>query len=173
MLTTAALPASPTLDCANERAIETLYQKTGRAALAKLTRLVGRRDVAEEILQDVFLKLWERRPRFDDERQAYLWIYKACHNAGIDYLRSPRGRERIADPDEAIQAPDAIERVAQRQLVCKALAAFDPRDVAIYAYTVVDGMTQEEIADLLGLSRRTVNRVLARLEEGVKHAKRF
>lgn len=173
MLTTAALPASPTLDCANERAIAALYQKTGRAALAKLTRLVGRQNVAEEILQDVFLRLWERRPRFDDERQAYLWIYKACHNAGIDYLRSPRGRERLAEVDESVRAPDAADRLEQRQLICNALAHFDPRDVAIYAYTVVDGMTQEEIADLLSLSRRTVNRVLARLEEGVKHAKRF
>lgn len=64
-----------------------LDEKLGRPALAKTMRHRGC-PAAEEILQEVFSKLWENKMKFPDLRQAFSWVYKCCTNAAIDYLRN-------------------------------------------------------------------------------------
>src|SRR6185437_2721779 len=80
------------VDSGDAAALSALYAKTGRAALAKTTALIGNRQAAEDIVQEVFSRLWTARLRFPSERAGFLWIYKSCHRAGIDYLRSGRVR---------------------------------------------------------------------------------
>lgn len=158
---------SPGVDTTLAADVHALYKKLGKAALYKVTRLVGRPDVAEEILQEVFLRLWQKPRRFNDERQAFFWVYKSCHNAGVDYLRSPRcRRECPPDPDwfaAIADERDQTARLEQRQEIAQALRQLTSRDARIFAYAVVDGMTQSEIAEILEISRKTVNRTMARL----------
>ena len=87
------------MDCRSHDQLRRLYEATGRAAVLKTARVVGRLDVAEEIVQSAFLKLWGAQLAFASERAAYAWIYRTCHNAGIDHLRAhatrlERGAER-------------------------------------------------------------------------------
>jgi RNA polymerase sigma factor (sigma-70 family) len=168
--------APPAVDCSDPKTVRRLYETTGRAALSKTEHFVGRFDVAQEIVQEVFLKLWQGKHRFPTEKQAYYWVYKSCHNAGIDHLRSAAVRLERGAPggegemslDEILPAegkPDLADLTLKRQLVTKALAYLDEREAQILGLWVLDGMTQDEIADLLDCSRKTVNRVVQRIEE--------
>ena len=173
--------AVPAVDCADPAAVQRLYEATGRAALSKTEHVVGRFDVAQEIVQEVFLKLWRDKLRFPTEKQAYYWIYKACHNAGIDHLRTASvrlergapGGEGVLGLDDFAAAADLGDQNLKRQLVSRALALakLDEREAQVLGFWVLDGMTQEEIADLLDVSRKTIGRVVQRLEEKLSRFK--
>ena len=62
------------LNCRSEAVVKSLYEQLGPAALSKTIKLLGRRDVAEEVLQEVFLKLWKSALTCPNLRAAYVWI---------------------------------------------------------------------------------------------------
>lgn len=157
------------MDCRIPDKLRRLYEQTGRAALLKATRLVGRRAVAEEIVQGAFLKLWDAGIVFPNERAAYAWIYRACHNAAIDYLRSHTTRFESSFDAPALAAMAAIDdpwlvTADERQHLRERLMGLDEREAQVLVYRTVDGMTQSEIAEVMGLSRKTVIRICAALD---------
>lgn len=117
-------------------------------------------------MQSAFLKLWAAQMTFETERAAYAWIYKTCHNAGIDHLRAHATRFE-AGVEPAIlgeAAGESGDPVAERQWVQAKLARLDEREAQVLAYRAVDGMTQDEIAEVMGVSRKTIVRVCAAIE---------
>ena len=167
------------MESRDRSALARLYERTGRAALSKTARLVGRVAVAEEIVQEVFLKLWGANLTFPDDRAAYAWVYRSCHNAGIDYLRAAATRrEHGSEPDELAghqdhRGSEASTRLEQRQLLSMHLARLDDREAQILGYRVIDGMTQDEIAEVMGVARKTIVRACARLAEKLGEAADF
>lgn len=158
------------LDCANQDTVQRLYRRFGKIAFSKVHRVLGRRELAQEVLQDVFVKLWQKAPRFESENAAYVWIYKSCHNAAIDLLRSAAHRHQdwnseVDDQPDLPGCNSAHRSAETRQILVKALAILSTQEASILTYAVVDGMGHEEIAELLGISRKTVGRTLTRCEE--------
>lgn len=151
-----------TIDCGDPVVVDHLYRRLGPAAVSKTERLTGRLALAEEIVQDAFLKLWRAKARFRDEKQAYLWVYKTCHRAGVDHLRSAAVRREAPgiEPDGLGSGHDAERAGIQRQQVARLLAGLGEREALVLACTAIDSLTQDETAAALGLSRRTVCRVL-------------
>jgi RNA polymerase sigma-70 factor (ECF subfamily) len=158
---------APMLSSTDATFIHDLYQKTGRAAVAKTAAIVGSRAVAEEIVHDVYARLLERHVAFPTATAAYVWIYRSCHNAAIDHLRTgaarfePQGLESAGDP----AVDDDAVVVHNRQLLQRVAARLSPQEAALVAYLHLDGMTQDEAAEMLGQSRRTVVRMLKRIDE--------
>ncbi len=155
------------LNCSDKNVVHSLYERMGRAALSKTLRLVGRVEVAQDLVQEVFLRLWDRQPVFYSELAAYQWIYKSCHHAAIDYLRLASSKREISGEsvlDCALfdtYSGSSIDAVfSNRQLIETALKNLSKREQEIFFYRIVDEMTQEEIAEFLGISRRTVIRDL-------------
>lgn len=154
---------------ANVDQVVEIYNKTGRAALSKIRYLVNDTEVAEEILQEVFLKLWSSKLSFPSQEQAFSWIYKASHNAAIDHLRSQKRRKTDPTP---MDLGDTIVSKRQEHLLMdialdlkQIVSLLKKQDSAIYVYNKVDQMTQQEIAALLRISRSTVARSLAHSEK--------
>src|SRR4029077_9159028 len=95
--------------CSDKATIERLYAKMVRAAIAKAASIVRRQDLAAEIAHDTFIKLWQSGGRFPNEKAVYAWIYKTCHRAAIDHLRSAAHRRedyRHEDLDQAAPVPE-------------------------------------------------------------------
>ena len=169
------LPDSPTLksvgnqicDCGVEKVVSDLYKLVGKTAALKATKVVGRMDVALEIVQETFLKLWKSKLIFPDKKAAYIWIYKTTHNAAIDYIRLAMNKnssiDQCAPNDLASILPNTS--VEDRQLILRATADLSEREVQILVYVMVDGMTQGDIADVIGVSRKTVVRDWQKIEE--------
>jgi RNA polymerase sigma factor (sigma-70 family) len=159
----------------SHQTIDSLYRAMGKAALAKTYRLVRKREVAEEIVQEVFLRLWQSSAEFPHDKAIYMWIYRSCHNAAIDHLRSAAARyEGAADPLEMVMAThdDQNEsRLHNRRVLEKMLGDLSKEDAELLAYRHVDGMTQEEIAELIGVSRKTVVRWFAKLDSKLSNVK--
>src|SRR6266496_4309499 len=127
-----------------------LYRRYGPALLRKAERMLQDRDEAKDLVQGLFLDLLLR-----PETPADLpYLYRAITHRCLNHLRDRRNQGRLlAGADETPRGPARTrldERVVDRQLL---------------AYHFVDDLTQDEIAGLIGTSRKTVARRLQVIRE--------
>lgn len=164
------------IDCSDKKVIHRLYEKMSKPAAWKAFTIVRRHDIANEIVQDVFIKLWQAGGKFPHEKAVYAWIYKACHRAGIDHVRSAAHRREsyveTYEEDLKDSGRNQQETLIDRQLVEKFLQTVSEEDAEIFVYAIVDRMTQNEIAELTGKSRRTIQRTMVRVEETFKEVRK-
>ncbi len=120
----------------DHRALEELYKLTSSGLLATLTRILRRRALAEEALQDVFVQVWQRADQFDEYRgRPYAWLVSAARYRAIDILR--RERMTSVDPTD----------------IAETLAADEPEDGAGLASTS-DGQLLETCMQQLNVEQR-------------------
>jgi RNA polymerase sigma-70 factor (ECF subfamily) len=85
-------------------AFRALYDKTSPILFARLLRMLRRRSVAEEVLQDVYVRIWERAAQFEAHRGRPLaWMVTIARYSAIDLMR----RDRLA-----LVSDDSLEQVA-------------------------------------------------------------
>ena len=164
------------LNCSDKQVIHKLYEKMAAPASWKAFTIVRRKDIAHEIVQDVFIKLWQSGGIFPNEKAVYAWIYKACHRAAIDHVRSATfRRESYVDTyaDEAREGAKTQEdNLLDREAVIECTKNLSAEEAEIFIYAEVDRLTQVEIAELTGKSRRTIQRISAKIEESFKRARK-
>jgi RNA polymerase sigma-70 factor (ECF subfamily) len=150
-----------------ERAAE-LYRLYGPAVYRRCLKLLRDREAAKDATQEVFVKLVRDIARFDGDTPLP-WMYRVATNHCLNLLRAGRrhgeeelGEWELADPAEGVASyPD-------RHLAGAVLARFDEGTRAVALGVLVDGMGHEELAGALGISRKTVERRLARFLEGAR-----
>ena len=139
-------------------AMNELYDRFGKIGLAIIFRIVHDHAIAEDLLQETFLKVWNRVAGFDEERGAIgPWILTIARNRAIDYLRSAGARFAHGDVGlERLERPylfaDLEEQYADRERIRQIKVAFsklndNQRRVLEMAY--FEGLTQTEMADRL------------------------
>jgi RNA polymerase sigma-70 factor (ECF subfamily) len=141
-----------------------LFELHSSVTLGLLSRILGRRMEAEEILQEVFLQVWTQADRFDAGRSTPRgWILMLARSRALDRLRrrgASRRREEIAggEQDEAV-APMGTERleVQERQRkVSSALDALSPDQRRCIELAFFEGLTHTQIAERLEAPLGTV-----------------
>lgn len=154
----------------DEEAIARLYERYGHALFRRCRSLVGNEEDAHELLQETFCQFWQGRHRFARRSSAFTFLYRIATNLSIDRLRRRRTAGVHQSWDEgAVAVAFAGER---RTLAASELAELtqglsaETLTMAVMAH--VDGMTQDEIALALGVSRRTVGK---RLKHFKAHAR--
>jgi RNA polymerase sigma factor (sigma-70 family) len=65
-----------------------IYNHFFKAIKANISRIVLHKDVAEDILQDVFFKLWQNRQKFKDTEGLAAWLFRVSYNSSLTYLKS-------------------------------------------------------------------------------------
>lgn len=130
--------------------------------MRKCERMLGNRDDAEDVVQALFVDLL-RRGRADVDLP---YLYRAATTRCLNLLRdTTRRRALLARQGEDVLAP-ARERLADRVVTADLLARLaerlDRRSLEILSLHCQDGLSQEEVADLLKVSRRTVGKRLAK-----------
>lgn len=92
------------------------------------------------------------------------WVYRVTTNVALNQLRGRKLREPLLTvlPDEPTTDGDRVEA---RQLVAKWLAHLDERELEVAALLYLDGLTQQEVAEVLGLSRKTIVREVDELRQ--------
>jgi RNA polymerase sigma-70 factor (ECF subfamily) len=122
---------------------------------------------AQDVAQEVFLRLWKSRLDLRDAAATTAWLYKVSTRLAVERLRSAAWRaERSGEPAEVLPSADvgADER-ADHVRTLEQLARLLPEDELEAALlSRVDRLTHPEIGDVLGVSERTVRRLLARVD---------
>ena len=151
-------------------ALDRLIARHGHGLTVVAARYLGRMAEAEEVAQEVWLRVWRRAARFDPDRAAArTWLYRIAVNMCIDRLRRRR-LHRLVRLDEAAAdmpetAPQAQRIVAGRRRldhVRSEIARQPDRQRMALLLAVGAGLTGEEIAEALGTSRGGAEQLLAR-----------
>lgn len=138
--------------------------RTHYAALCTFVRrVVDSSAVAEEIVQDVLMAVWERRRKLDPARSIKAYLYTSAHNRARNYLKHVRlvGRwEREAALRGAGSRHATEEDVAYNRLVAalqSAIEALPERCRLAFTLSRQSGLSNAEIAEVMGISVRTVD----------------
>jgi RNA polymerase sigma-70 factor (ECF subfamily) len=140
-------------------------------AVASLARYACGADLADEAAQAAFVSLWQYRDKYDGDRGTpRAWLFAIVRNRGIDLMRSRGTRQRYtvtADPhgwmiDAADDVhmgdpPDVhVERIEERATIDRLLATLPPAQRAVLELAYLDGLSQQEVAETLGIPLGTV-----------------
>jgi RNA polymerase sigma-70 factor (ECF subfamily) len=136
----------------NEDAIRSLYSRFGRPVFSMGMRLLGSREAAEELTQDVFLTAWRKAARFDPARgRLSTWLMTIAHNLAVDRLRRETGvtRPTLVLVDEVPDAPcvDEEEGVMERDAAVRALGCLSDAERNLLTRAYFRGLTAREIAE--------------------------
>jgi RNA polymerase sigma-70 factor (ECF subfamily) len=159
-------------------AVGELYDRfAGSIYTVALSRLGGDRQLAEEAVQDVFVKAWRAAATFDPERPLSPWLYEIARHSAADIARREQRRptttrlSAAAPADEGPTLGDAWEAWEVR----RALAELPTDELELVRLTHFLGLTRSEIAERLGLPIGTVksrvHRAHRRLAERLAHLK--
>jgi RNA polymerase sigma-70 factor (ECF subfamily) len=145
-------------------ALETLYARVAPLLLAVLMKMLRRRDLAEDVLQDVFVSVWQRAGQFDPIRgRALAWLVSMARYRAIDLQRAARPALALselspgAEPQlQSAEYADAHEVLGSGALLLRCLEqiAAPQRRCLLLAYQ--EGLTHSEIARAVGEPLGTV-----------------
>ena len=153
----------PTLD------VDALYRDHHGMVRRRVRRLVGEAECAD-LIQEVFERAHRHRERFGGRSSAVTWLYQIATRVCLHHLRNTRTRQGLlqtygtpvwsrpslsADPETRAFLGQVWERLSD-----------ELTEIATYHY--VDGLSQAEISEILGCSRRTVGNRLNTLREQVQ-----
>jgi RNA polymerase sigma-70 factor (ECF subfamily) len=151
-------------------ALAELYDRHCRLLFSLIVRIVGDRGEAEEILQEVFVRVWTRVEMYDAEMAAPLpWMVRVARNRAIDRLRARRVRAAVdtpaldlaaieaTAPATGIQTPEAaVLDSDRRRTVTGALAGLPADQRQLIEAAFFEGYTHTELAQRFGLPLGTV-----------------
>jgi RNA polymerase sigma-70 factor (ECF subfamily) len=142
-------------------AIRAIYARFGRPVYTLGMRLLGTREAAEELTQDVFLTAWRKAARFDATRgRLSTWLMTIAHNLAVDRLRRETGvtRPTLVLVDEVPEQPGIDEEAVmlERDAAVRALASLSDAERRLLARAYFRGLTAREIAEADGIPLGTV-----------------
>jgi RNA polymerase sigma-70 factor (ECF subfamily) len=146
------------------QALAELYDRYGRLAYSLMVRIVRDGALAEDLVQETFLRVWNRAQSFDAQRGALgPWLLAVARNRAIDYLRSASGRERNALEFEEVDHPSLYTDMERdilasdkARLIRAALAKLAPNQREVIELAYFEGLTQSEMAERMGQPLGTV-----------------
>ena len=145
---------------------EEFFEAQHSRLFGSLTLVTGDRGEAEEIMQDAFLRLWERWDRVSVMENPGGYLYLTAMNV----FRSRYRRAALALRRAATARPteDALTTVEDRDLVVRALRDLTPAQRAAIVLTVYAGFTSEEAGRSLGMQAGTVRTLASRAKAAMR-----
>lgn len=138
-------------------------------------RMLGNQADAEEVAQEVFLRVWTHASRWEPGRARFgTWLHRVATNLCLDRLRRRHGTEDLdAIPEPRSDEPDPEEQVARNDLARRveaALQALPARQRAAVTLTHYQGFSNIEVADILEVSVEAVESLLSRARRQLRAA---
>jgi RNA polymerase sigma-70 factor (ECF subfamily) len=159
----ADLPDSDLVDAmaaGDVHAMEVLYDRYNRPVFSFAYRMLGDREHAEDLLQEVFMRAWRHAKTFSERRGSYItWLLSITHNMAIDEIRRKDRRPRKAESADPVlmltnvtDSNPTVEEQAilgdMREVVKHALAQLPTAQRTALELAYFQGFTQREIAEI-------------------------
>jgi RNA polymerase sigma factor (sigma-70 family) len=148
-------------------ALRELYDRLCRPLYLMAFKVLSSRTESEEVVQDVFVSVWEHAHKFDSERsKVFTWLSMLVRNRCIDKMRANRCRLPAAQPDSTeskcatqqihmTTAADELQARERAQHIRKAIHQLPPEQREAITMAFFKGMTHSQIAESLGISLGT------------------
>lgn len=148
----------------DEQAFRRVVQHFGNRLYQFAISIVKNSQDGEEIISDVFLKIWQLREHLPDSQQFSFYLYRAVKHTALNYLKRKNRKKEV----EVAFYVDAVKEIAQtpEDLVISkenianirlAINTLPTRCRQIFVLVKEDGLSYQEVAELLDISPATVN----------------
>ena len=150
----------------DRQAFEQLYQRYARRLLGYITRRLPQRELAEEVLNDVMLALWQQAPKFDPRGSVASWLFRIALHKVCSAIRYTRARP-LPPPaplpwDDAADPEGGLAHQELRGAVVQAIANLPAGQREVVELTYYHDFSYQEIATIVGCPVNTVKTRMAR-----------
>jgi len=152
----------------NQRVFQSIVYTYSDPLLIFSMGFVRKREIAEEIVSDAFVALWNQRSRISEIRDLKSYLYIMVRNGSISYLRKASGRKEISlenlhdfytlpvtSPENDEISDDILEQIN------KAIEQLPPKCKMVFTLAKVQGVKYKEISTILDISVKTINNHIA------------
>lgn len=138
-----------------------LFRLHGPMVFRRALRLLGRKEDAEEATQEVFIRAMRGMQEFEGRSSVTTWLYQVTTNYCLNQLRD-HGRRKQLFAENFVAEENSSASESDLLHLRRLLAEADEQQARAAVYVYLDGMSHEEAAELLGVSKRTVGNFIDR-----------
>lgn len=164
-------------DQARKEYFEQLTKDYGPVLYRHIFSIVRNHDDADDILQNVFVKVWTRLHQFREEAHIHTWLYRIAHNETLGFLRKERLRSFLPLPSGNRNTPhtDLFTGYAEAErLFHEAVEKLPPRQKLVFHYKYFHKLSYEEMAKITGITegalKASYHHAVKKIEEVLKHS---
>jgi RNA polymerase sigma-70 factor (ECF subfamily) len=155
-------------------AFSALYGLYSERIYGRLLSLLKDQDMADELIQDLFLKVWEKRDGLNPEQSFKSYLYKVAENLVYDHFRKLARDKKLQERFRAIttelysHTEEDLLNKENRMIIDKAVAMLPPQRKAVFTLCKLEGKSYEETGEILGISASTVSNHLVKATKLVR-----
>jgi RNA polymerase sigma-70 factor (ECF subfamily) len=139
---------------------------------ANVFKIVRDEAITDDILQELFISLWNKRERFTEYRKISAWLFVASFNRSMNWLRDRATEKLHLQPllhTAPVDDPEQTElQERQLQLLEQAIAQLPPQRRKVFELIRFQGLTYEQAANVLAISKNTVKDHLSKANDAIR-----
>ncbi|WP_316816154.1 RNA polymerase sigma factor [Pedobacter nyackensis] len=157
-----------------EPAFGKLYVHYSEMIYARLLRLLKDTDVADEIIQDLFLKIWEKREQINTTQSFKSYLYTIAENLVYDHFRKVARDRKLQEKFRRIttelytHTEEDLLSKESKEIIDKAIATLSPQRKTAFILCKVEGRSYDEAAEIMGVSASTVSNHLVKANVSIR-----
>lgn len=158
-----------------EEVLETCFRQHYADLCRGVYRLLADQALSEDLVQEVFIRVWERQEHIRLDERFIFYLKKSCYHAALAHLSSKKHLHHTADTLQVPGTGGADEDILHSELedsVRLAIAALPEKTRLVFTLSRYEGLTYRQIADQLGVSAKAIEKhmgiALSRLREALK-----
>lgn len=155
-------------------AFTALYELYSSRILGRLIRLLKSEQIAEEILQELFMRIWERRTSIDPNLQFKSFLFSIAQNLVYDHFRKISLNEKyrsnfiLSHSEGYAHVEEELLFKQTQQHIMNAIAKLPPQCQRVFVLFKLEGKSYQEICDTLQISKSTVNNHITKANKLLK-----
>ena len=140
-----------------------------------LIRRTGNRETAEDLFQEILIKIWRSFPKYQKKEKFGSWVFSIAHNLTVDSFRKKKVRSIVSQTEDLEEIPhtdnpvEKVEKDEQRKMLSNALSQLSEKQKEVFLLRQHGEMTFKEIA---AFTNQPINTVLSHMNYAVKKLKR-
>jgi RNA polymerase sigma-70 factor (family 1) len=158
----------------DEEAFETIYGLYSQRLFGRLLKLVKTEAQAQEILQDVFIKLWQYRRSLDPDKSFRSFLFKIAENKVYDFFRKA-ARDKVMEANLISLATTNYINIGEYTraeenliLLYKAIESLPPQRQQVFRLCKLEGRSYKEVSELLSISLSTISDHIVKATKAIK-----
>ena len=158
----------------DEKAFHALYYHYSPRIYSNLLKLVKSADLAQELLQQVFVNIWLRHSTIDSEKSFRSYLFATANNLVIDFYRKAKRDKLLMDKllsaaqEYYLHTEEWLHEKETRHLIQEAIDDLPPQRKIIFTLCKLENKTYKEVSQLLGISPATVNSQIVKATSAIQ-----
>jgi len=162
------------LKSGDENAFKQLYQLYSGRIYGNLLKLVKKEEIAQELLQDVFLKAWMRRGMIDQEKSFRSYLFRIAENMVTDFFRKAAVDRKLRSwlisraTDISFSTEHILHYKDSDTLLKRAIQQLPPQRRQVFILCKIEGQSYKDVSRQLGISPSTISDHIVKASHSIK-----